>query len=418
MDDVLDPRLRRIFTLSEQSHDTKFEENNDCSTTSGSYTPHDFVNNSVSNVVSNSNPVVSDVCVQRLDPRRKNRGTDKTSADTMSLTSTVIPSNNRVSNTNLDMQSVLRQSDWYKDLSSKHKIMVNQQLAIVSTELKKYHQDQSVNKMFDLTFVNQNPLLQQVLTNLGIYIDENGQFLQLQTQKQMDYKQCNDMLPEMTATIPGMPFIRPPPLNSMNNNRFMNTNTMMFGSNGSGACGTDGGLVRPGLLGVAPGIPFNAYDTDDSAGIYQQQQAQQQQHQQQHYDEYAGNIDSGVMGSNSSGAVASLFDAPIACGFDITYPVGANLYDSNNSGYFSGNNMGNASRNYNVPDRNIASGVNTPGEMRNYRSGNRPGNNSDRWAGGGNSNVGRSGNNIGGGSGGRHLSRRNNYDRNSRRDKN
>lgn len=57
--------------------------------------------------------------------------------------------------------------------------MVNQQLAIVSTELKKFHADPSENKIFDLKFIIQNPLLQEVLTNLGIFISEDGEFVHL-----------------------------------------------------------------------------------------------------------------------------------------------------------------------------------------------------------------------------------------------
>lgn len=53
--------------------------------------------------------------------------------------------------------------------------MVNQQLALVSTELKRYHQDPSPNKVFDIQFILNNQSLQEILTCLGIYIDDNGQ---------------------------------------------------------------------------------------------------------------------------------------------------------------------------------------------------------------------------------------------------
>ncbi|XP_061392526.1 protein suppressor of sable [Musca vetustissima] len=76
---------------------------------------------------------------------------------------------------NIEIRNLLQKSEWYKNLNSKFKIMVNQQLALVSTELKKFHQDPSPNKIFDISFIVNNQTLQQILTNLGIYIDDNGE---------------------------------------------------------------------------------------------------------------------------------------------------------------------------------------------------------------------------------------------------
>uniref|UniRef100_A0A1A9WLD0 C3H1-type domain-containing protein n=1 Tax=Glossina brevipalpis TaxID=37001 RepID=A0A1A9WLD0_9MUSC len=76
---------------------------------------------------------------------------------------------------NVEIRNLLQKSEWYKNLNSKFKIMVNQQLALVSTELKKFHQDPSPNKIFDISFIVNNSTLQQILTNLGIYIDDNGE---------------------------------------------------------------------------------------------------------------------------------------------------------------------------------------------------------------------------------------------------
>lgn len=407
IDEILDPRLRRIFTLGAQTKNSSpnLDEENEYSTiTDLVYRPQD-------NVETKPVPAftTTDVCAPRLDPRRKHKETDKISAEsTLSLTSGSASTTSRSAAINLDMQSVLRQSVWYKDLSSKHKIMVNQQLAIVSAELKKFHQDQSVDKTFDLTFANQNQLLQQVLTNLGIYIDENGYFVKfaVRTQNLNGYHQANDGISDMGGVLPGINFIRPPPLVSMNTNRFMNTNSIMFG-------GTDSGVIRPGLLGLAPGIPFNSYDKkDDLTGIYQQPQQQQHHQQNQIYEDFT---DAGGMCTNSGGVgVASLFDAPIMGGFN-------NIL--NNGGYFGGGNGGNIGpRNHGNLDRlRVGGSNNASNDIRNYRAGNRQGNNSDRWGtgGGGGLNVARNGNNMSGG--GRHSIRRNNYDnrdRSSRRDKN
>lgn len=83
---------------------------------------------------------------------------------------------------NLEIRNLLQKSEWYKNLNSKFKIMVNQQLALVSTELKKFHQDPSPNKIFDISFIVSNTTLQQILTNLGIYIDDNGEVVRVDTE--------------------------------------------------------------------------------------------------------------------------------------------------------------------------------------------------------------------------------------------
>ncbi|XP_030378870.1 protein suppressor of sable [Scaptodrosophila lebanonensis] len=78
-----------------------------------------------------------------------------------------------------EIRNVLQASNWYKNLGSNNKIMVNQQLALVFTELKKFHQLEQPNKIFDVSFIVNNRTLQQIFGQLHIYIDDNGLVVQL-----------------------------------------------------------------------------------------------------------------------------------------------------------------------------------------------------------------------------------------------
>lgn len=134
----------------------------------------------------------------RLDPRcqQKNVSTCKLSQAPTTVTA---PTNT----TNLfvpDIKTYLPSSEWYQNLSSKHKIMVNQQLALVSTELKKFHKDTTPNKIFDMSFILNNQTLQQMLTNLLIFIDDDGQIHRIE----QDRNETNMMAANMQ---------RPPPIN-------------------------------------------------------------------------------------------------------------------------------------------------------------------------------------------------------------
>lgn len=269
-DDILDPRLRKIFS-QRPAESTKF--------TTQEHSP----------IASKTEPAADSSSKQRIDPRRRN-----TPNDTASETSDVlaVPANPVATANNLDIQTILQTSDWYKNLSSKQKIMANQQLAHLSGVLKKFHADWAPNKVFDLSIVMQNPVLGQVLTNLGIYIDENGQFVKFtQTSPQppplmqlpqpqlgnnMDFGGMNQMggvnmgmgVDMMNAPVMGMvgqDFNQPPmgmlqqqPPNPMG--RFMGPAGMPIRPP------TFMGDVRPGLLGVAPGIPYNIFDGQQRGG--------------------------------------------------------------------------------------------------------------------------------------------------------
>ncbi|XP_037035416.1 protein suppressor of sable-like isoform X2 [Bradysia coprophila] len=264
-DDILDPRLRKIFS-QRPAESTKFS--------SQESSPN----------ANKAEPSPDSSSKQRVDPRRRNAPNDA-AVETPDALAT-LPTN--PASTNLDIQTILQTSEWYKNLSSKQKIMANQQLAHLSGVLKKFHVDWTPNKVFDLSIVMQNPLLGQVLTNLGIYVDENGQFVKftqtnaqpppLMQQSQLGNNMDFGMNPigganmgmgvdMMNLPVMGMvggvqDFNQPqmsmlqqqPPPNTIA--RFMGPAGMSMPIRPPNFMGD----VRPGLLGVAPGIPYNIFD--------------------------------------------------------------------------------------------------------------------------------------------------------------
>jgi hypothetical protein len=191
--------------------------------------------------------------VARIDPRRKK---DATLSGTISSTHESGPSSSHT----LDIQSVIQKSLWYKDLSSKQKIMVNQQLALLSTEMKKFHQDQNPDKVFDLSFIVVNQYLQDVLLNLGIYIDDSGNFIEINDETESNnFSKNTSIAPPNLMGLPSLDFLHLPPPHTLppqpragpmgldNNLRFLGPPPMVFPG-------------RPGLLGVAPpNVRFNAF---------------------------------------------------------------------------------------------------------------------------------------------------------------
>jgi hypothetical protein len=253
---TLDPRLRRIFGLSDEDSDDlnsvdpllqrlrekqqqqqQQQQSPIAEPTIASPTP--------------TTPTPAPYVAPRVDPRRKKETQAAETATTSSHT--------------LDIQSVIHKNNWYKDLSSKQKIMVNQQLALLSMEMKKFHQDSNPDKVFDLSCVVTNNVLQDVLLNLGIYIDDSGNFIEVSDDDSNNgsKNQIGLVPPPSMLGMPPLDFLHlppphtlpPPPINrpgllGMDSNfRFTGPPPIVFPPG------------RPGLLGVAPPNvrPFNAF---------------------------------------------------------------------------------------------------------------------------------------------------------------
>lgn len=243
---------------------------------------------------------VSDPRRQRIDPRRPNAHLINSSNSTQSNVTATAPSvlnkTQPQRSVHLDIQNILQKSNWYKDLSSKQKIIVNQQMAFVSTELKKFHADPSENKIFDLKFINQNPLLQEVLTNLGIFISDDGEFVQLDQQSLIGGKDTMQArsaaavaaavgaqsLADLMSIPMDIDYLRnqqqqqqevqqqqqaaaiQAQINAMGGPRFLSATTSAQQMLGFGSL--PGDVIRPGILGMAPNMQLNdAYNLMQNA---------------------------------------------------------------------------------------------------------------------------------------------------------
>lgn len=229
-----DPRLRRIFGMSNEDD----SENN---SKAGFSLP------GLGSPKSSSSSLPPIPAAPRVDPRTKRIPESKVQSPAHDGSVTNNPGINPI---HLDVQTILQRSSWYTDLSSKHKIMVNQQLAILTTEMKKYHSsDRSTDKLAD--FMHQlanNQMLQFILTNLNVYVDDSVSFCEVplvpsQPPPLMSVPPPNLGMPPMGHMPPVIipPLIQKPPslldLPSFN-------------------CPPE---VRPGLLGVAPTMPFEQF---------------------------------------------------------------------------------------------------------------------------------------------------------------
>ncbi|EDX00806.1 protein suppressor of sable [Drosophila yakuba] len=116
----------------------------------------------------------------RRDPRRAALQAQTQAASTGNSTPAAATNASGGSKQISEIRSLLQVSNWYKNLGSNNKIMVNQQLALVFTELKKFHQlPNDAPKIFDVSFIVNNTTLQQIFAKLFIFVDDNGQVVQI-----------------------------------------------------------------------------------------------------------------------------------------------------------------------------------------------------------------------------------------------
>lgn len=334
---TLDPRLRRILRLKDDPLDA--ENQNKFSTNEseiGSPT-------SASITQSTTTSTISSLAKSRLDPRSDPRNDPRRSAtanaaaaaaaaSNTSSTNQVLNQSNQQRSLHLDIQNILQKSDWYKECSSKQKIMVNQQLAIVSTELKKFHTDPSDTKIFDLTFILQNQVLQGVLTNLGVFISENGEFMQLDKNDSNDSNelnlrnQSNNLVDLMSMPMRqnldiNMDYLRnqqqhhqqaavmQQAMNVMNAQQHLFAGLTPAQAAAAAAANATNPLlaygniqsdvIRPGLLGIAPNIPFGGGQFDQF--FNRSSNNNDNRHRNSGGNRWVSGTSSGNSGNNNSG---------------------------------------------------------------------------------------------------------------------
>lgn len=219
---LLDPRLRKVFRLSTEE--------------------------SISDNEKSSKPTPSG---PRVDPRRKPKEP--------------IESSDQKSST-LELQTILQNSIWYKDLSSTQKIFVNQHLAPVTQMIKQYQQEKPFGKKFDLSSIQSNSILGSIFTNLGITLGDNGEYSYLPKPKEALLKTPVNF--NQNANPFGLNTNNMAPAGmEPNNMNIMNMSTMSMGGMNNMNLGNIHGFNHsisdprsgptPGLLGIAPNIPHN-----------------------------------------------------------------------------------------------------------------------------------------------------------------
>lgn len=152
----------------------------------------------------------------------------------------------------LQISTILQNSKHYNDLSSSQKMVVNDVLSELSKQLKLFHADQSPSKVFDTTFITNNPRLQQILIGLGVFVNAEGEFeeikefpLQAPAPQVVNLPNLHQMPPAIVPSI----FNQPPPPN------------LMLQPPPNFLQSTPPNLVRPGILGMAPPTFFDPQDT-------------------------------------------------------------------------------------------------------------------------------------------------------------
>ncbi|XP_026734440.1 protein suppressor of sable isoform X2 [Trichoplusia ni] len=221
---LVDPRLRKVFRLSVDESNSDSEKSTKTSTTTSTPTG------------------------PRIDPRRKPKEVELVSQDQKS--------------NSLDLQTILQNSNWYKEMSSTQKIFVNQHLAPVTQMIKQFQLERIPGKKFDLAAIQGNTVLCNIFSNLGITLGENGEYSYLPKPKEallktpVNFSQApfgNMVGPPGSIDGSNMNMMNIPPMgmNAMNN---MNLGNMQgFNQN----MADPRGGPTPGLLGIAPNIPHS-----------------------------------------------------------------------------------------------------------------------------------------------------------------
>lgn len=229
---LLDPRLRKVFRLSIDESNSDSEK---------------------------ATKPINQPTGPRVDPRRK-----KDTAES-----------NQEKSTSLDIQTVLQNSNWFKEMSSTQKINVNQHLVPISVMLKQYHQEKIPGKKFDLGPIQSNSAVCGIFTNLGITLNENGEYTYLPKPKEallktpINFNQNPNPFGMNSNNMDGSN------MNMMNMHASMGMGGMnnmnvgpMHGYNQSMPDPRSG--PTPGLLGIAPNIPhnFNNFGPNNFGNMY------------------------------------------------------------------------------------------------------------------------------------------------------
>lgn len=116
----------------------------------------------------------------------------------------------------LQISTILQNSQHYNELSSSQKMVVNEVLAELTKELKAFHANPTLNKIFDSSFITQRPKLQQVLIGLGVFVNNEGDFEEIKQEVPSIPQTLINMAAKMQIPPPMIPNLAPAPLISLN----------------------------------------------------------------------------------------------------------------------------------------------------------------------------------------------------------
>ncbi|XP_077284993.1 suppressor of sable RNA-binding protein [Arctopsyche grandis] len=206
----------------------------------------------------------------------------------------------------LDLPTVIQASEWYKDLNSNYKILVNQQLAAVSADLKQFHLDDTPGKFFNLSKIKSNNILCTIFSNLGIFPNESGEFYRM--------------------TLPDNSMLNPSPMNfNANPEMFMGgmmDNMNMMALNSMGAAGPMGNMNNMGnfnprfQMGDSRGAPVHGMPPG----------------MQPNFD-YGGGISNFNSDNNYNNYDNTMYNGPVNNGNDYMDEFDDNYYSDHNNEY-------------------------------------------------------------------------------------
>ncbi|XP_052872018.1 protein suppressor of sable [Anopheles cruzii] len=299
-----DPRLRRLFGLHSDEEDAK-DSHDDGDSTEGIKSPDA---SSISSPLYGVPPHPASLppaphssmppqivpSAPRVDPRKRHaeakqlaqqQQQQQSDGGTAPFGNLPPPIPNSAPTTQMDVQTILQKSAWYKELGTKHKIMVNQQLAILSTEMKKYHSsDRSTERLSEfMKFLGTNSMLQHILTCLNVYVDHTVAFCEVAVVPNLPPPSFLPNVPPPSLAVGGtaVPVHFPPPINvqpllnvpppsAMSGGPpppYLNINGSPGGGNGNNPprfgppmpAEPGSNALPPGLLGIAPNMPFEQF---------------------------------------------------------------------------------------------------------------------------------------------------------------
>lgn len=131
------------------------------------------------------------------------------------------------------LYNYLQRSQWYQDLKSNLKIQINHSVSDLVRALNYFHKDNSPQKIFDLFQIDCAGILLEVMRNVGIFIDANGNITEEANYSQLciplqQSQQSSQFFAGSSQPKPGLLGFAPPGLSHSHQNNTINSNQNSF----------------------------------------------------------------------------------------------------------------------------------------------------------------------------------------------